>query len=248
MKKMNKSQKIYLFLIVLLAFLSALNVYLPQGYMFSLENLPASKPIIALANFGLILLLYGILGCIGLSLSQKLNIPGLYNSKISDKQRFLLPAYIGIAIGIIFILVDTIFQQLHKLGPLPHPPFPTSLVASLSAAIGEEIIFRLFFISFWVWIISHVILKKRWKNHIFLIITLLSALLFSITHLPSIMILYEFDSLSAMPGALVIEIFLLNGLLSIFAAYYWKKFGFLAAVSIHFWTDFVWHVVWGLMK
>jgi hypothetical protein len=43
------------------------------------------------------------------------------------------------------------------------------------------------------------------------------------------------------------EIILLNGIVSIFAAYYFRKFGFLAPVGIHFWTDVVWHVIWGVM-
>jgi len=41
--------------------------------------------------------------------------------------------------------------------------------------------------------------------------------------------------------------FLLNGLMSIFAAYYFRKYGFLAPVGIHFWADIVWHVLWGLI-
>jgi hypothetical protein len=46
---------------------------------------------------------------------------------------------------------------------------------------------------------------------------------------------------------LLLEIFLLNGLLSFFAAFYFKKSGFLAPVGIHFWTDIVWHTLWGLI-
>ena len=42
-------------------------------------------------------------------------------------------------------------------------------------------------------------------------------------------------------------IVLLNSIVSLFAAYYLRKSGFLAPVGIHFWTDIVWHVVWGLV-
>jgi len=44
------------------------------------------------------------------------------------------------------------------------------------------------------------------------------------------------------------EIFLLNGVLSLFAAHYFRQYGFLAAVGIHFWTDIIWHVIWGLIS
>jgi hypothetical protein len=26
------------------------------------------------------------------------------------------------------------------------------------------------------------------------------------------------------------------------------KYGFLAAVGIHFWTDVIWHVIWGMIS
>ncbi len=133
------------------------------------------------------------------------------------------------------------------MGPLHHPPFPTSLVASAVAGIGEELIFRLFFISFWVWIISYVILKKRWQNQIFWIIAIFSGLTFALGHIPSVMILFGLNTVNEVPLALMGEIIFLNGGLSLFAAYYFRKFGFLAAVGLHFWTDVVWHVIWGMV-
>ena len=61
------------------------------------------------------------------------------------------------------------------------------------------------------------------------------------------MLLYNYKSPLDMPPLLWVEIMLLNGVMSMFAAYYMKKNGFLAAVGVHFWTDIVWHVVWGLL-
>lgn len=100
-------------------------------------------------------------GVLGLKLSQMLGYANIWDLKVSNKQKFLIPAIVGIAIGIFFIITDTILARFHTLGPLPHPPFPISLVASITSGIGEEIIFRLFFISFWVWLISCVILRNR---------------------------------------------------------------------------------------
>jgi hypothetical protein len=39
---------------------------------------------------------------------------------------------------------------------------------------------------------------------------------------------------------------LLNGVVGLLAAWYFRKAGLLAAIGIHFWTDIVWHLVWGL--
>ncbi len=250
MNDLSPSLKIYISLVVILSFLAAVNVFLPQGDFLptlSDRELPFSKAVLALVNAGTMLLLYGGLGFIGLKLSHKLGFPDLWDNKISNKQRFLYPAFIGIGIGLFFILVDTLLSQIHLLGSIPHPPFPTSLVASATAGIGEEIIFRLFFVPFWVWLISFIILRKRWQEPIFWIVTIFSALAFAFGHLPSVMYLFGFNQLNEVPLTLMSEIILLNGVLSIFAAYYFMKYGFLATIGIHFWTDIVWHVIFGLI-
>ena len=240
---------IYISLIITLTILAAINVFLPQGSFLLTppEELPASKPVLALVIAAIVLILYGGLGFIGLKLSQELGFADIWDSRVTNKQRFLIPALVGTAIGVFFIFADIILSQFHTLGPLPHPPFPASLVASAVAGIGEEIIFRLFFISFWVWLISFVILKRRWQNQIFWIIAILSALAFALGHIPSVMFLFGLNTVNEIPFALISEIILLNGVLSLFAAYYFRKFGFLAAVGIHFWTDVIWHVIWELI-
>ena len=250
MKELSLSIKIYIALIITLAILAAVNLFLPKGSFLPTlpeQELPASKLVLALVNAFIMLILYGGLGFLGLKLSQKLDFSNLWDSKISNKQRFLIPALIGVGVGVFFILADMILSQFHTFGPLPHPPFPTSLVASVIAGIGEEIIFRLFFISFLVWLISHVILKKRWQNQILGIIIIFSALAFALGHIPSVMLVLDLKEINEIPFALMSEIILLNGVLSFFAAYYFRKFGFLASIGIHFWTDVIWHVIWGVI-
>lgn len=76
-------------------------------------------------------------------------------------------------------------------------------------------------------------------------VTIFSALAFSAAHIPALLYLYNFPTLADIPPVLYAEIVFINGLISIFAAYYFIKFGFLAAVGIHFWTDIIFHVIWG---
>ncbi len=61
------------------------------------------------------------------------------------------------------------------------------------------------------------------------------------------MFLFGFQGIGQIPLALMAEILLLNGTLSLFAAYHFHKAGFLAPVGVHFWTDGVWHVFWGIV-
>ena len=247
MKKLSTSVKIYVGLIVTLAILAATNVFMPQGALVPVQELPASKPVFAFAVACIMLIVYGGLGSLGMMLSKKIGFPDLWSTTISVRQRLLSPALIGATIGVFFVLADAILSKFHTLGHIPHPPFPTSLVASASAGIGEELIFRLFFISFWLWLVGNIVLKGKWQNHVFWIVAVGSALAFALAHFPSIMFLFGLNTIGEIPLALIIEIVLLNGTLSIVAAYYFKTYGFLSAVSIHFWVDVVWHVIWGAL-
>jgi hypothetical protein len=246
MKKLSLSVKIYIALVIVLSILTAINAFMPQGdFDLPDQESPIPKPVILMVNAAIMLVLYGGLGFIGLKISQKLAFADILDDRVSAKQRLLFPALLGVGIGLFFIVTDSLLSQFHPLGSLPHPPFPSSLLVSASAAIGEEIIFRLFFIPFGVWLISYVILKKRWQEQVFWIVAILSALAFSFGHLPSVMVIFGISGITEIPPVLMLEIMLLNGVLTLFAAYYFRKYGFLAAVGIHFWVDVVWHVVWG---
>jgi membrane protease YdiL (CAAX protease family) len=241
-----KSIRIYISLIVILAILAGINVFLPQGDFIPMQEYPASRPVMAGVTFLAILIIYGGLGYIGVRLSEKLDFALIWDHEVDNKQRFLIPGLIGLLLGVFFILVDLLFSQYFSLEKIPHPPFPTSLVASAVAGIGEEIIFRLFFISFWVWLISYVILNNKHRAITFWMVAILSAIAFTAAHLPSILMLYDVKSLTGIPIPLLTELVILNATLSLLAAWAMKNYGLLAAVGIHFWTDIVWHVIWGL--
>jgi hypothetical protein len=248
MRKISKSTVIYIGLVVILAASNAITVFL-QYTDLSLTGMGITVPVwaIALVNALAALILYGGLGYLGLALARRMGFADLWDDKVNNRQRFLVPGLIGAALGIFLIMGDQAFAPFNGIGNLAHPAFPASIFASLSAGIGEEIIFRLFLICFWVWIISSLMLKGRRQNTIFWILAVISALAFGASHLPSITALYNMQY-SALSPVLYAEILLLNGAVAMFAAYYMRKYGFLAAVGIHFWADIVWHVIWGLFS
>lgn len=117
MTKLSPSIKIYIGLIITLAILAAVNVFLPQGVFLLVQELPVSRPVLSLVNAFTTLIFYGGLGFIGLKLSKKLGFSDIWDSKVSNKQRFLIPALVGIATGIFFIFADAILSQFNTLGP-----------------------------------------------------------------------------------------------------------------------------------
>ncbi|MDG2340667.1 MAG: CPBP family glutamic-type intramembrane protease [Paracoccaceae bacterium] len=244
---MTNSTKTYWSLILALAILSAVNVFLPNAFLLNQADVPISKPVLAMISFASVLVLYGGIGTLGRFLATKLGIPDLLDTSVSDRQRFQLPLLAGLACGVFFIIADIALRPLHGLGAIPHPDFPASLVASVNAAIGEEAIFRLFLIPFWVWLISAVVLKGRFQTHVFWVVAIVTSVAFAAGHLPSVLLLLGIEQLSDIPNAILFEVFLLNGVLSIAAAWLFLRYGFIAAIGIHFWTDIVWHVLFGLV-
>ncbi len=245
MNEQARSGWIFAGLLLALAFLSALSLFLPQGIFLPLpeEELVFPLPVLALINGLGTFVIYGGLGWLGLVLGRKLGFPELYDEKITNKERFFIPGLAGAAIGAFFILADLVQAQFHSLGRFPHPPFPMSILASATAGIGEEMIFRLFLIPCLLWLLR----KKPTNNWAFWGAAVFSALAFAFGHFPSFFILYGLKGFNELPFVILLAVVLLNGVLSLFAAGYFRKYGFLAAVSLHFWTDIVWHVLWGLV-
>ena len=240
-----RSNRIFAGLIVLAAALAALGVFLPQGSFLPVDELPAPPSRLALLNAGALLVLYGGLGYVGLILCRRLGWADVWVPVDPSRSRWGTPALFGIGLGVAFIGVDLVASSLHSLGPLPHPPFPTSVVASAVAAISEEVLFRLFLVPVGVWVVSRVLLGGRFEEATFWVLAVFSGLAFAAGHLPSVTLLYDV-AISDLPGPLLAEILVLNGTLSLVAAQQLRAHGLLAAVGVHWWTDVVWHVLWGL--
>jgi hypothetical protein len=241
------SMRIYCTMILVLALAAAALVFLLQEGASQLPAvpLPAPRPVLALVNFTVMLVVYGGLGFIGLRLAPRIGFAGIWDESVPCRLRVAIPALAGMALGVLFILADVIFSKVHGLGPLPHPPFPASLIASIVAGIGEEVVFRLFFIVFWVWLLSRVVRGKRKLDAVFVVVTAVSALLFTAGHVPAVMHLFGLEQVGDVPLTLAAELLVLNGSLSVVAALFMRRWGILAAVGVHFWTDVVWHVLWG---
>jgi len=245
------SLRVYFVLIGSLALLAGISLFLPQGEMgLSLPQapLPAPLPLLALANAGIIMVIYGGLGLIGVMLARKLGLPEIWDHTLSNRRRFVLPALAGAGLGIVLVVADVIMAPINGIGRFPHPPFPTSFVASISAAIGEEVIFRLFFISFWTWLVSRVILRGHGQGALYWVVSGFSAIAFGLGHLPALMFIHGWIDLAQIPPVVLGEVIVLNGMIAVAAAYAFKKVGFIGPVGVHLWTDVVWHVLWGAFR
>src|SRR5512140_1312793 len=94
----KRSLLIFIGLMVLYGILAGIQVFLPQGEAVAglpATQMPAPLPVMALVAGGIVLVVYGALGLLGLFLWRKLGLPELWDSRVTNRQRFLIPAIAG---------------------------------------------------------------------------------------------------------------------------------------------------------
>ena len=217
---------------------------LTQGTSLPATTTNTPKWIMGLAVAGFILVFYGLLGWAGYWFARKLGLPGIFSETGTWRGWIVTPLLYGLALGIFLAIVDQMAATSGLAPHFPHPAFPFSILASLSAGIGEEILFRGFVFGLWVFLFN--LLLKRWnKTKIALwIANIIAALAFGASHFPAAMILFGATTPDAIPPFVIGEIFLLNGVLGLAAGERYMKDGLIAAAGVHFWADIVWHVIW----
>jgi hypothetical protein len=154
---------------------------------------------------------------------------------------------VGHMVGVLMVVIDRLFALRPDWDGFIHPSFPFSIIASATAGIGEEILFRGFVLGLWAFLLNLIV--KRWErtNLALWIGNGIVALAFTASHLPTLMFLYDTSSISAIPLLVLGELFLLNGLLGLVAGERMFRAGLVAAIGVYFWADIVWHVIWPLL-
>jgi hypothetical protein len=131
----------------------------------------------------------------------------------------------------------------------PHPAFPWSIPASVSAAIGEEILFRLFFLLLWVWCWQAALRgalgaerARLWAAHL---ANGIAALAFALGHLGTAMVLFGVDSLAELPAMTWGMLLTLNGMVGLLAGRAQLRHGLVGAGGVHLGANVIWHVLYG---
>jgi membrane protease YdiL (CAAX protease family) len=250
--KMHRKQLIVFF--VLLA-VYAFIVF--ASYTFFIEQLgappgtpvpdaSASTSIPGIAIAGVIFVAYGIAGLAGYGFARKLGLPGIFSAEGNWRRWFFIPLLLGLGCGVLLVAADVLFAPINGFGKMPHPPFPASLLASLGAGIGEEILFRGFVFGLWGFLLNWLLKRFNGRTAALWIANVIAALAFGASHFGSVFFLTGATALEELRPALIVEVFLLNGVIGLIAGQRYMKDGLVAAAGVHFWADVVWHVTWGL--
>ena len=211
-----------------------------------MPKMGVSNAVLGLANAGIVLFLYGILGWIGIWFARKLGLPGVFSEDGNWRRWFWIPLLLGLACGLILIIGDILFAPINGFGRLVHPTFPVSIFASLSAGIGEEIMFRGFVFGLWALLLNWLLKRFNGRTAALWIANVIAVLAFGAGHLGTIMVLTGASSPAELSPVLLAETFLLNGVIGLVAGERYMKDGLVAAAGVHFWNDVLFHVLWGL--
>jgi membrane protease YdiL (CAAX protease family) len=211
-----------------------------------MPDMGVSNAMLGLANAGIILVVYGIFGWIGFLFARKLGFPGIFSENGNWQRWFFIPLLLGLVCGAVWIVGDILFAPINHYGRIVHPQFPVSILASLSAGIGEEMMFRGFVFGLWGLILNWLFKRFNGRTIALWIANVLAAIAFGAGHLGTIMVLAGASSPTQLDPVLLTEVFLLNGILGLFAGERYMKDGLVAAAGVHFWNDVVFHVIWGL--
>jgi len=211
-----------------------------------MPDMGVSNFILGLANAGIVLVAYGILGLAGYWFARKLGLPGIYSPDGDLRRWVVLPLLIGLAAGVALTLLDLLFAPINGFGRMVHPAFPLSILASLSAGVGEEILFRGFVFGLWALLLTWLLKRFNGRTGALWIANVIAALAFAASHFVALLYLTGASSLAEINPVLIVEIVLLNGTIGLVAGERYMKDGLVAAAGVHFWTDVIFHVLYGL--
>jgi hypothetical protein len=188
------------------------------------------------------LALWAGLGFIGVVLSERTGFPSAWAPSISKTKLLLLPAVLGVALGILAIYIDRVTGWTSIVAAKMHLPsihieFPASLLIYPGGAIIVEIIYRLFLIPLLLWILSGLILKGRSQSAIFWTLAVLTSLIEPLGDFG----LRQYGMF--MMSAVFLEDYALNFAQAVF----FRKYGFFCAILLRVWFYLLWHVLYGAL-
>jgi hypothetical protein len=225
-KPVSSSLSVYVALVLLLVAIRVIFLFVPLQTV-----LPEQAGIFTWPA----LILISALGFVGTWAASKTGFPESWDQTISNQQRFLMPALLGLGLGFVAIGIER-FQSLGQIDV----PFPLSIPFYLYGGIVLEILLRLFLLPVPLWFLSSLLLRGRWQEPIFWGLAVITSLL------------EPWDALGALfqrgllnqgipvgVWAFVAFAYSVNLLL----AYEYRKFGFIAPVMLRLSYYLVWHIL-----
>jgi hypothetical protein len=231
-RELRRSAAVYLGLMGYLALVKvAITWLLPAGFRAPAQAEVFAWPAIAFLTAA---------GLAGVALADRAGLPGLWDARVSTRDRLLLPWVIGIVLGLEAVAVDVATgwaaMAAREIGePSIHIPFPASALIYPGGAVIVDVVYYLLPIPLLLWVVGRLALRGRWEPQVFWTVGVLAALVEPATQW------------FGLPGhaLLAAGLFASDFVLNLAQVYAFRRWGFLAAVVLRTSFYLVWHVAWG---
>ncbi|HLO82589.1 MAG TPA: hypothetical protein VK166_16605 [Chitinophagaceae bacterium] len=176
-----------------------------------------------------------VLVAILLFFQKQAGFPQPVDLNISNRKRFLIPLVAGLLFGMLDILTVRIFQHPEPYSTLPPflQPFPYSVFLYVNGAIYMELIYRLLPFTLIMLPVTRFT-DEKYHSPVFMAVAIISSLAEPIMQYPD--------------GALWFRIYAtISGFaMNLLQAWYFRKYGFFASLSVRIGHYLVWHILQGV--
>jgi len=180
-----------------------------------------------------------IFGFIGKILSKKIGLWGNVSFNKKGNIEMILVSLFG---GAAFILLDVLifgrFSEVIKDSYATKPSLEYIIASVTYGAVIEEVMLRLFFMSFIAFIIKKIAKKESISNMILIIANIVAAILFAAGHLPA-----TIASIGITP-MMLIRCFVMNGVFGLLFGRLYRRYGIHYAMLAHGGMHIVSKLIW----
>jgi hypothetical protein len=182
---------------------------------------------------------------LGSGFAHIIGFPGMWDEKVTNRQRIWAPLGIGLVIGLSLLVIDHAigFGRLYALAlgtSSPGAPFPYSVLVQGYDAVCAAILFTLFGVAFTVWFIGTLLLARRWPRGTFWVIAVIVSAIEPFTMASQRH--WALVHVSPVSAGLV-AILLLVYVMDLAGAILLRRYGFTATLVMRISAIAVWHII-----
>lgn len=212
----------------------------------------AIGPVAAIFSWQVILI-FSLLGLAGAWLADRTGFMPAIDPRVSNRQRYWIPLLVGAGIGALASLIDMLTHGTEFIAAVMGVPsfntdFPLSLFVYTSGTVIVESLYRLFPLPVLLWLISYVILKKRWQEQTFWVLALLLSFfepLGQLTGQMDQMTPEMMENFGKIFVTMFLPMLLTNYPMGVAQAYVFRRYGFLASFTLRMGFYIIWHIAYG---
>ena len=196
------------------------------------------------------ILMGGFIGVVGLWIADRTGFMPALDPRVSNRQRYFIPLLIGGGIGALASVLDLLTKGTQFLAKNMgvdsfNTDYPLSLFVYTSGTVVIEAVFRLLLFPVLLWLISYVVLKKRWEEQIFWVLILIFSFLEPLAQLSGQMTPKVMENFGQFFVMLFLPMLLTNYPMGVAQAFLFRRYGFLASFMVRMGYYILWHIVYG---